>query len=519
MKNAYTKISTKKTPQDQPVLGETQIKNAAGGYVFKLDKWNRLNRFLILGSEGGTYYTTEQSLTVKNTGNLLACLKEDSIRVVDAIVEISTTGRAFKNEPALFALAVAASKGQNHAYALSKLPLVARIPTHLFHFVQYARQFRGWGRGMRKAVASWYTSQDRQYHLIKYQSRDGWSNADLIRLSHPKPTQEVQINLWKWVLEKEADLSGLPLVEAFEKVKKATTAKEVSKLVADHKLPRECVPTQWLNDAMVWEALMEDMPLTAMIRNLGKMTNIGLLDPFSKWTKDVVESLTFETYLKRSRIHPMTLLIALKVYSQGKGDQGSLSWNPVSKIVDALDEAFYLSFGNVEPTGKNILVAVDASGSMGHGTMNGIISCRQAAFAQALITANVEKNVVITAFGTNIKELSISPRERLDDVMKRYNSSYGGTDCSLPLELASSRKWDVDAIEIITDNETWAGGTHVFQAVESFRQKHNPNLRFVDVAMTATDSQLSKTADPLSLEVVGFDANVPQVVSQFISGL
>ena len=31
----------------------------------------------------------------------------------------------------------------------------------------------------------------------------------------------------------------------------------------------------------MWEALLERMPMTAMIRNLGKMTSLGLLEPFS----------------------------------------------------------------------------------------------------------------------------------------------------------------------------------------------------------------------------------------------
>ena len=39
-------------------------------------------------------------------------------------------------------------------------------------------------------------------------------------------------------------------------------------------------------------------------------------------------------------------------------------WNPVREVVDALDAAFYTAFGNVEPTGKRLLLALDVSGSM-----------------------------------------------------------------------------------------------------------------------------------------------------------
>ena len=40
------------------------------------------------------------------------------------------------------------------------------------------------------------------------------------------------------------------------------------------------------------------------------------------------------------------------------------SWFPVQRVVDALDAAFKTAFGNVEPTGKRMMLALDASGSM-----------------------------------------------------------------------------------------------------------------------------------------------------------
>ena len=71
-----------------------------------------------------------------------------------------------------------------------------------------------------------------------------------------------------------------------------------------------------------------------------------------------------ETLLKSARVHPFSLLLAMNVYSAGKGDKGSLSWSPVPAICAALEAAFYLSFKFVEPTGKRFLLALDVSGSM-----------------------------------------------------------------------------------------------------------------------------------------------------------
>jgi 60 kDa SS-A/Ro ribonucleoprotein len=137
------------------------------------------------------------------------------------------------------------------------------------------------------------------------------------------------------------------------------------KLIDEFDLPREAIPTQWLNEVVVWEALarthaddgddpqprQDDEP-----RSAGK--------PFSDAKRLIVRKLRDETALKRARIHPLAVLVAQKIYAQGHGDKGALKWSPVSAVVDALDEAFYATFQNVEPCGKPVLLALDVSGSM-----------------------------------------------------------------------------------------------------------------------------------------------------------
>src|SRR5438552_8751986 len=99
------------TKQTEPMPGTAQVPNAAGGYSFQLDDWTRLDRFLILGSEGGTYYVGEHELTKDNAASVARCIAADGIRTVDRIVDIYTAGRAPKNGPAIFSLAMAAKLG------------------------------------------------------------------------------------------------------------------------------------------------------------------------------------------------------------------------------------------------------------------------------------------------------------------------------------------------------------------------------------------------------------------------
>ena len=67
------------------------------------------------------------------------------------------------------------------------------------------------------------------------------------------------------------------LIEAFEQATRASTEGEFVKLITDFDLPREDIPTQWLNEVAVWDALLERMPMTSRDRR-----NIIGKDPFRK---------------------------------------------------------------------------------------------------------------------------------------------------------------------------------------------------------------------------------------------
>lgn len=146
------------TPQNQPIPGETMILNNAGGYAYELDEWKALERFLILGTEGGTFYVGEKKLTEDNAKRVRALIAKDGERVVATVKAISDANRAPKVDPALFTLALCISFGNDATKraVIQVLPSVARIGTHIFSFVDYCLQHRGWGRVMRDAVSNWY---------------------------------------------------------------------------------------------------------------------------------------------------------------------------------------------------------------------------------------------------------------------------------------------------------------------------------------------------------------------------
>lgn len=530
-------FSTRKTPQSEAIPGSAQVANSAGGFSWAVDDWKRLDRFLVLGSEGGSYYASERQLTRENAEAVLRCLKLDGARTVSRITEISEAGRAPKNDPALFALAMCAKLGDEttRRLAYEALPRVARIGTHLYHFLGFVEGFGGWGRGLRNAVGRWYTNREAgslAYDLVKYRSRDGWSHRDALRLAHPTAPTPAHQGLFHWTVKGERPEGNLPAVlDAFIAVQAATTDDEVVKVIADCKsLPWEAIPTERLGSAKVWEALLPNLPMGALVRNLGRMTANGLIAPMSAASRTVVERLANQDALRKARLHPLAVLVALKTYEQGGGVRGKLTWSPDRNVIDVLDKAFYLSFGTVTPTGKRLLLALDVSGSMCGPEIAGMpgISPRVGSSAMALVTASVEKQYEIVGFtagtsptsyrdyGTAITRLAISPRQRLDDVV-RYTGGlpFGGTDCALPMIWAAENKVPVDTFVVYTDSETWAGNVHPSQALRAYREKMGIAAKSVVVGMVANEFTIANPEDAGMLDVVGFDTATPNVLSDF----
>lgn len=531
--NTSTKSTKAVTPQSQPIPGREvdMAKNNAGGFTFVLDMWGTLDRFLMIGSEGGNYYVGEKDVTKQSFSNTLLCIALDGKRVVARAVEYSVAGRAPKNDPALVALALAAAKGdaETQAAAYEALPKVARTGTHLFTFVGVLNALGKWNAAAKRGLAKWYTERKIErlaVQVMKYQSRNGWSHRDVLRLAHVKPTNEVQSNLFKYVTKgAEAIEQGMAmpqLVIDFEHLKRASSAKEVIKLVEGNPdISWEMIPTQYLKDKDVLMALLPSMGITALIRQLGKFSAAGVIAPLSEGSKLVLSKLADVESLKKGRVHPITLLQAFKTYKQGHGDKGSLVWTPEQRVLSAVDDAFYASFANVEDTGAGILMGVDCSGSMFSASVNGSpnLNAAEVAAVMALGILKKQSNYWIGGFNTKMAELKINPSMRLDavmDVMRRF--SWGGTDCAQPMLHAMANKMDnVDGFVVITDNETWAGSIQPTQALRDYRKKHVATAKLVVIGTSVSQFTIADPKDAGMLDIAGFDSAAPAIIADFLS--
>jgi 60 kDa SS-A/Ro ribonucleoprotein len=541
--DALTTISTRRTPQREQA-DPRQIANAAGGYGFAIGDEARVHRFLTLGTDGGTYYTSERQHTKASAEVVLRVARERGAWLVERIVEVSVGGRAPRQNPAIFALAVVAGLGDDEARraALDALPAVCRTGTHLFLFATYVEQFRGWGRGLRRAVGRWYLDRDVDavaYQATKYRQREGWTHRDLLRLAHPETDEELRRGLFDWITGRGPVgeyLDNVPgIVNAYAQAQRTTDVGVWTRLVEDHPLSWEMLPDQALTQPAVWRALIaRGMPQTALVRQLPRLTRLGVLD--GDTLRTVCAQLADPEALRRARVHPVSLLIALRTYAAGRSARGEATWTPLARVIDALDAAFYASWGTVEPAGKRTLVALDVSGSMTQAVSGLPLSCREASAALALVTLATEPESECVGFASaatpsrirhgggnlafrGITGLALSPRQRLDDAVRSVSDlPFGGTDCALPMMAALERGASFDTFVIVTDSETWAGPIHPHQALVRYREQTGIDARLVVVGMTATDVSIADPTDPGTLDVAGFDSAAPSLISAFSRG-
>lgn len=532
--------------QPARALRDGEVQTHEGGIAHQVDIWQRLRRFLILGTEGGNFYTPQQTLTIQSVDVVKACANEDAGRTLRTIVDISESGRAPKNEPAILALAmmtVLETHRDNvvRAEAFGAVPRVCRTGTHLLHFAAYRKALGGgWGRGMRSAVGVWFADKsprDMAYQAVKYPSRDGWALADLLRLAHPKFGAErsfvAKYIVDGWTEWQGTDGEAANFLNAVRSLGTVDNAAQTAWIIRNFRVPREAVPTEMLNDPAIWDALLADMPMTAMIRNLGKMTSVGLIAPGSVAAGVVAERLMDSERLRKARVHPITLLNALRVYEQGRGDKGSLTWRADKLVVNALDAAFYLAFGAVEPTNKRMLLALDVSSSMDGNRVAGMnLTAREASAALALVTAAVEPHVTFVAYSDQLVQVELRPSMRLDEVMRTLRAiPFGGTYCSLPIVAATEMGHQVDMFASFTDNETADGGSRYFNglrydrlltasdALRQYRERSGIPARHAVVAFSVNEFSIADPNDPGMLDLVGLDSATPQLLHDFALGL
>jgi 60 kDa SS-A/Ro ribonucleoprotein len=523
------------TPQARRTPGrKDEVRNTAGGYVFNASDKDRLERFLILGTDGGTYYVSEQKLTDANIGFVRDLIRKDENLVRETLRNVAVNNRAPKNSPSLYVLALLLVEGKNKAATKTVVNDVARTGTHLFEFVSYVDSLGGWGRAKRDAVAEWYTGKTPEqlaYQAVKYRQREGWTHRDVFRKVHPTG---VDPQVGNFILGKKVDTinDDNRLIWGFNEMQRAKSVADVVDTLNEFRgLPWETIPTQFLTDRKVWETLFYNGALgqTALLRNVTRFAKMGMLEDLYVGG-DIAKALADSERIAKGRVHPVAYANALGIYRNGpvrdarmgyRGSRDGTDWNVNAKIAGALEAGFYAAFDTVEPANKATMISIDVSGSMTWGAPAGLVGMNymEAAAVMAMVSVRTEPYAMVNAFAGNMQQLPISDSDSLDTVIKKMKGlSFGRTDCALPMVHAAAKRIGIDTFQIYTDNETWAGSIKPYQALVNYRKSMGRNSRLAVVALAATPFTIADPRDRGMMDFVGMDASAPRVMADFSAG-
>jgi 60 kDa SS-A/Ro ribonucleoprotein len=233
---------------------------------------------------------------------------------------------------------------------------VIKTPGDLQDFVALLRisKMRGMGRAIKSACGG-YLNGLSEYHAIKYGSnKQDLSLRDIYRLVRPKLTGKAS-DIAKYIVKGECP-SSLKQIALYERFKQETDEEELIWLINEGRLPHELVTQKLPNSPKAWAAVMRQMPIFALLRNLVTLYRHDVFEDQDN-AAYVIKMLTDPERIRNSKLFPFRFLAAAR-----KANENALP----SKIQHAINDAVELSLQNVPKLPGRVLIANDVSGSMGY---------------------------------------------------------------------------------------------------------------------------------------------------------
>ena len=572
-------------------------------FVYKLSLKDYMLRLLILGSPENKYDPRKKGLSTENAEYIKTQIeKGHGEEICNIVRDVYKANRAPKQDATMMVIGLLC-RAKDVTIRKMGLQLLENFKTisHLYSWKKChasieshatGQKSKGFGRAVKRQINDWILSysgkpEDLAYQITKYMAREGWSFKNILQCTHVKTgtgdnrvfeeKEGVKTKSKRKVNKNTSPPTELDLVlryavNGFEEMDKLATPNLLAtkvyqylsgvhiatrllvhekvnliELIYQHKLTREQIPTWGLADKEVLTALLVNknktrvsMPLTALLRNLGNLSARNVLDDETT-LQLVTKYLVNPDTIKFSKIHPVSVLTAWFTYRNGSGTRGHNSWMVNPDIVKTLEEMFYLSFKNVEPTGKRICFLIDCSGSMGCPSLCEGVTCAESAALLSMIFARSEttgdsspdhsfylftsKKSTLGYGGwsgtgnTGLTDVSdvIDADADFNKVLKAcQRSDWGMTDISMGILEALKYKRKYDAFVVITDNDV-NSGIKPSEAMKQYRAGMKmPNTKLVVVGTHGADYTIADPNDPLMMDMVGFDSHGPKILQDFI---
>lgn len=264
---------------------------------------------------------------------------------------------------------------------------------------------------VKKGLAAAFVKFD-EYQLAKYDRAGVVRLRDVLFLSHAKPLNQAQAELWKRLVANELatpDTWEVALSESGRGEGEGNTKREV------------------------WQRLLAERRLgaLALLRNLRNLHQAGVNE------KLVIDALA---EMKTARVLPFRFLAAARVAPQWEAE---------------LEKVMYRSLeGRAGTLAGHTVLLVDVSGSM-EATLSRRSEMRRsdAAYGLAILLREIAEKVTLFTFSEEAKRVPARRGMALRDALDR-NQPHGGTNLGRALSKVEGELRDYDRLIVITDEQS-----------------------------------------------------------------
>ncbi len=352
--NVHAPIKTK---------GAMKVRTHEGARAFKRDAKSELFLLAVTNMVSEQTFYEPGSKRDQRFVNLIHKVTKNDPEWVQRFVPWLRNTAQMRSAAVQMAAEYVAAGGPNGRQVIASAMSRADEPAEMLAYwaAQYGRNYpQSVKRGTADAVQRLFT----EYAGLKYDGVSrAWRMGDVIELTHPKPADDKQSDLFRYLLDRRHHPDEMSVADTLQMVKRRVRLEATSmderrlalRSEGAEMLAEAGATWEWLSgwlpggmDAEAWEAVIPAMGYMALLRNLRNFDQAGISPQVEDYVKSV---LTDPDAVARSRQFPYRFWSAYK-------NVPSLTWAPT------LERALELSVSNVPKLSGRTLVLTDTSGSM-----------------------------------------------------------------------------------------------------------------------------------------------------------
>ncbi|WAR30710.1 RO60-like protein, partial [Mya arenaria] len=307
--------------------------------------------------------------------------------------------------------------------------------------------------------------------------------------------------------------------DAVEYVKHSTDGFAAAMKLEEYELHKEYVPMALLSSKEIWNSLLLNMTVKDVMTSLPALGRRAYLTMPARGTDGdpVVREIRHKG---KKQDKGQGEGVNKEETDENKATEKAKRNNP--DIYEALHKAFRAAVEkNTPTTGKSYLLALKASSSEFQKGIRGTpsISAIEVMALMATILKKKESSVDLGFFTASLTQMKY-PAEMeniIQDIgLMAVPDLTLACDPASPVTWALEKKRKYDVILVMSDGHETEGETSPGSSLVEYRQKMKlPNTKMVICGLASP--KLEFATEPGMLDIGGFDATVPKIISEFVT--